>query len=144
MNHPIIRVAGASAFVLAGLNVFTAAPAHASPPCDTPGNVITGTRGDDVLIGGPGRDVIRGRGGDDVIKGKGGPDSLYGGRGNDEVAGGKGDDCVFGGPGVDTVYDKNGEPTGDNLIDGGSGEDDEGLYHETQWWSAVERGKYWI
>jgi len=112
--------------------------------CVEPGNVITGTSGDDVLVGTPGRDIIRGKGGNDIIKGRGGNDSLSGGRGHDVLIGGRGSDCLDGGPGADAVngdFDSRQIDIAVDVIKGGAGSD-EGWYHEFTEWSSVERGKY--
>ncbi|MCF2149096.1 calcium-binding protein [Desmonostoc muscorum LEGE 12446] len=65
-------------------------------------------------------DVINGQGGNDIIDGKSGNDLLRGGAGNDTLIGGAGNDTL-GGRG--TGYD-----FGDNLWDGGDGDDSLSIY----------------
>lgn len=70
--------------------------------CDaiaTPGVVLEGTPGDDVLCGSDGDDIIDGMGGDDFILAGPGNDILRGGDGKDLLMGGDGDDDITPGPG---------------------------------------------
>ena len=68
---------------------------------------LQGSFGDDCLIGGPGEDTLRGSHGDDVLLGGDNDDLLEGGQGNDHMDGGAndtdppGDECK-GGNGLDT------------------------------------------
>ena len=71
----------------------------------TPGQLIEGTAGADVLTGGDGIELLRGMGGDDQISGGGGNDRLDGGAGNDSLMGGDGADTYLFGRdhGQDTI-----------------------------------------
>jgi Ca2+-binding RTX toxin-like protein len=97
-----------------------------SPP---PGQIITGTPGDDILEGAGGGDTIdglagidflRGFGGGDLLRGGGGRDFLYGGPGDDRLEGGDdddylddgvGDDEIYGGEGADSLNNNQGSDT---------------------------------
>jgi Ca2+-binding RTX toxin-like protein len=74
---------------------------------------VVGTAGDDVLTGTRGRDVIAGLEGDDVVRGGRGDDVLCGDDGADVVRGGRGDDVLR-----DHVVDST-----DQVLDGGPGRD---------------------
>lgn len=77
----------------------------------SPGGIVNGTPGDDVICGSSAGDTIGGGGGDDRIFGLGGDDVIEGGGGDDKIDGGDGDDIrLYGG-------------TGDDQIDGGPGDD---------------------
>ncbi len=101
-----------------GQNRFTQAVSYAvGDPCSlpptitaSPGVVVEGTAGDDI---------IRGTSGDDVIHGNGGDDIICAGAGNDTIDGGAGNDYIEAGNGNDTVTD----PSGHNLIRLGAGDD---------------------
>ncbi|HEX6208990.1 MAG TPA: hypothetical protein VF058_11625 [Actinomycetota bacterium] len=67
------------------------------------GEVIRGTKRNDVIVAKGGDDVIRGKGGHDRICAGGGDDVLIGGKGRDRLDGGFGADMFRGGPGRDTV-----------------------------------------
>ncbi|UOM33273.1 calcium-binding protein [Acuticoccus sp. I52.16.1] len=107
------------------------------PDEDVEGEVVAGTRADDVLTGtygndtiggGAGRDAIHGGAGDDVIKGGRDSDGIDAGAGDDLVRGNAGDDRIVGDTGDDTLLGGNGDDTligrgGDDLIRGGLGDD---------------------
>ncbi|MBU0858527.1 MAG: proprotein convertase P-domain-containing protein, partial [Alphaproteobacteria bacterium] len=93
-----------------------------------PGEVITGTGGNDVLYGTPGMDTINGGDGDDTIYGDDSADMLYGDNGHDYIRGDGGDDMIYGGAGNDTMLGGAGDDTidggtGNNIISGGDGTD---------------------
>jgi Ca2+-binding RTX toxin-like protein len=76
----------------------TAGPGTGGTGSSVPGQLITGTSGDDVLRGGAGNDVLSGGDGNDSIDGGAGDDVLIGGGGDDRLAGGSGvDTAVYGG-----------------------------------------------
>ena len=95
---------------------------------DGPGQVFTGTSGNDSLVGNDGDDTLNGLGGNDTLDGRGGNDSLNGGVGNDSLLGGRGFDHFIGGEGNDTLNGSLGQFSGDreietDTLDGGSGDD---------------------
>lgn len=136
--------AAALAALLAGTGLVAAyaTPASAAIDCNSPGNVIDGTPGDDYLVGTSGRDIINGLGGRDVIDGGEGNDTLHGGDGPDTVIGGVGWDCVYGDNGRDSIVSYlDGWHVADlGILDGGAGSDE--AYVEDQPRSSVERSKY--
>ncbi len=75
-----------------------------------PGEIETGTSGNDFLFGTTGEDRLTGAAGDDRIYGRRGADRLCGGDGNDVIDGGGQGDVIFAGD-------------GDDLVDGGTGQD---------------------
>jgi len=101
------------------------------------GNVIVGTRGndvlvgtnrDDVIVGGAGNDVINGLGGDDLLCGEDGDDVIAGGSGHDGLDGGAGDDILGAGFGNDLLLGGDGADTmsgsfGDDILKGEAGDD---------------------
>lgn len=94
----------------------------------TPGLVLTGTDGDNVLIGGAGNDTLSGLDGDDTLDGGDGDDKLYGGDGDDTLLGGAGNDLLDGGDGDDYLEGGAGNDIllggdGDDTLDGGDGDD---------------------
>jgi hypothetical protein len=70
------------------------------------GEVIEGTRGDDVLRGTPGDDIILGFGGDDAIDGGTVMDKVYGEGGHDalDVSDGTRGESASGAAGTDTCF----------------------------------------
>jgi Ca2+-binding RTX toxin-like protein len=90
-----------------------------NPAAAGPGEVITGTEGDDTLTGTEAGDMISGLGGNDTIDGGDGVDDIDGGDGADTITGGFGDDTIRGGEGNDVITDA----FGANTIDGGGGND---------------------
>jgi uncharacterized protein len=72
-----------------------------------------------TIVGGPGRDVITGTKGDDVIVARGGNDRIDAGRGDDLVCSGGGNDRVHGGRGRDVIYGQ----AGNDRLFGGPGKD---------------------
>ena len=68
----------------------------------TPGVVIDGGNGKDLITGSNGNDTLMGGNGKDTILGGNGRDTLNGGNGNDLLVGGRGDDLLTGGNGNDT------------------------------------------
>jgi uncharacterized protein (TIGR03118 family) len=80
---------------------------------------LRGDAGADLMDGGAGRDTLLGGAGADTLNGGDGHDSLDGGAGNDVLDGGTGHDALFGGSGADTL--KGGD--GRDSLDGGSGAD---------------------
>jgi Ca2+-binding RTX toxin-like protein len=90
----------------------------------TPGQALTTTAGDDVILGTEGDDVINSGEGDDLIcaldgndrvDSGAGDDLVFAGKGNDTVNGADGDDRVRGAAGDDTIYGGN---NADNLLAG--------------------------
>lgn len=98
---------------------------------------LEGRDGAQVLWGDDGDDVAHGGAGDDLISGDVGDDRLYGGEGDDSIYGGyefvctpiagteclgkrTGNDQLFGEEGDDALYYSGG---GNDILDGGSGED---------------------
>ena len=73
---------------------------------DPPGQHLTGTPGNDVLIGGAGDDTIDGLGGNDVLDGRQGSDTMNGGAGDDQYFVDSAGDVVNEAPneGFDIVY----------------------------------------
>jgi Ca2+-binding RTX toxin-like protein len=81
---------------------------------------ITGTAGDDeVITGTRGPDVICGRGGDDQIFARQGADIVYGGPGTDVLVGRSGKDRLYGNRGFDFISGKGRR----DLLSGGRGKD---------------------
>ena len=68
----------------------------------SPGAVLWGQGGNDLLAGYTGSDTLHGGPGDDALYGTDGDDALYGGPGNDVLGGGRGQDALYGGSGADT------------------------------------------
>jgi hypothetical protein len=92
------------------------------------GNVIKGTRDDDVvrgtlfgdrLVGGDGADLLKGGGGDDCLEGGAGNDVIDGDAGNDRLAGDAGADRLTGGNGDDRLTGGR----GNDKLSGGNGKD---------------------
>jgi Ca2+-binding RTX toxin-like protein len=84
-------------------------------------SIVTGGRGDDVLIGNDGRNRLAGGRGRDVIYGLGGFDTLfagkhgdrtrdrlYGGARGDQLFGSDGPNVMVGGPAADRIYPRDG------------------------------------
>jgi Domain of unknown function DUF11/RTX calcium-binding nonapeptide repeat (4 copies) len=67
-------------------------------PCD-----VVGTQGDDTLAAGSPGDVVCGLGGNDVLTGVEGDETLNGGSGDDALSGDPGNDVLDGGNGTDTA-----------------------------------------
>lgn len=84
------------------------------------GDAISGGPGRDCLAGGRGRDVVHGGSGADLVLGGGGADVLRGGRGGDLLRGGRGKDVLFGGRGKDLLHGG----AGNDVLRGGPGQDD--------------------
>ena len=93
--------------------------------------------GKDVLDGGAGNDTIFGEDDDDLLIGGTGDDFLDGGIDDDTLLGGEGDDTLRGGQGIDQmeggddvdtfVIDTEGDGTGDTVIGGEGGVDNDTL-----------------
>ena len=66
-------------------------------------NMLTGDRGNNVLLGGTLDDVLVGDRGNDALSGNAGDDELDGGDGDDSLTGGYGADDLTGGDGDDTA-----------------------------------------
>jgi Ca2+-binding RTX toxin-like protein len=82
-------------------------------------NLLSGNKGNDVILAGHGGDRVYGGDGEDLI---------FGGDGTDLMFGDRGDDTIHGGEGNDTLVAANGNPLvrendGNNLIFAGEGED---------------------
>ncbi len=104
----------------------------------SPGNLIYGGAGDDLISGGNSfsesvgqtgdNDTIYGGSGNDTITGGSGVDHIYGGSGDDVITGGPQTDWLYGGDGNDTI-NGSGEPDnivggyGQDLLTGGAGDD---------------------
>lgn len=103
-------------------------------------DTLRGTRGSDILngditgvtndliTGGKGNDVLMGRGGDDSLRGDKGNDTIFGGVGSDVMRGGRGNDTLMGELGNDFVFGGRGNDfldggLGNDLLKGGSGND---------------------
>lgn len=103
-------------------------PRRRSSPRGGRRNVLTGTRGDDVIVCTAGDDLVRAGAGDDVIRCGRGDDIVFAGAGDDRVFGQHGRDRLFGGPGSDRLAGESGAdrlhggPGPDRLF-GGSGAD---------------------
>ncbi|MCP4044536.1 MAG: calcium-binding protein, partial [Gammaproteobacteria bacterium] len=78
------------------------------------GDLVLGDEGNDTLQCGPLGDLLIGSKGDDIIDGGGGDDRIFGGDGADQIFGQSGADLIFGGTSFNDLGD---------TIDGGSGED---------------------
>ncbi|MHC0054069.1 Hint domain-containing protein [Actibacterium sp. D379-3] len=95
-------------------NVLAGDPVFSSTDYVAPGNVVSGTDGDDTIdasySGDPEGDHVdsglgTGPGGNgDVIEGLGGDDTIFAGAGDDTIYGGAGQDTIDGGAGNDTIY----------------------------------------
>lgn len=106
-------------------------------PTSSPGQVLNGTAGDDMLIGGEGGDSMGGGAGLDVMRGGDGGDQMSGGdafddmhgnQGADTLSGDGGGDWVVGGKDNDRLYGADGDDIvygnlGADLCDGGAGND---------------------
>lgn len=91
-------------------------------------DVIVGTDGPDVIWAGDGDDLICAGAGDDVILGQGGSDVIIAGDGDDRVHGGSGADRIEGNGGNDRLlggasFDALLGGDGDDHISGGTGQD---------------------
>ena len=84
---------------------------------------INGTSGNDVLTGTFSADQIFGLDGADFLDGKAGSDSLVGGSGDDTLSGSFGDDTLLGGDGNDNFFDLHLDSFGDDSLVGGPGND---------------------
>lgn len=104
---------------------------------DDAGNLIDGGVGNDLISGGPGRDTVTGGADDDDIDGLGEADILFGDGGNDTISG---DGIAL--PGYwSTVA---GEQHGDDLIDGGAGNDSlEGQGGSDQVYGGIGNDSLW-
>ncbi len=87
---------------------------NANPPGLTPGTIIEGGSGDDVLNGGPGNDDLIGGSGNDILRG---------GAGLDHLLGDDGDDTMSTGTGGPTFFDEITEAIRSQEADGGFGND---------------------
>ncbi|MCB1986659.1 MAG: hypothetical protein KDF49_14665, partial [Nitrosomonas sp.] len=83
---------------------------------------LRGGDGDDVIYG-HSEDGIGDDGSADTLSGDEGDDTLDGGSGNDVLWGGAGNDYLIGGAGDDVLLDGVGH-SGENLLEGGVGDDD--------------------
>jgi Ca2+-binding RTX toxin-like protein len=101
---------------------FTAENLGGFPPDGSivPGQIITGTAGDETLNGTGGNDVISGFDGNDIIYGGAGNDQIEGGAGADTLYGGVGSDIVSGGDGNDVLADRE---NGSDILLGNGGND---------------------
>ena len=95
---------------------------------DGPGQVFTGTPGNDSLVGTNGNDTLDGLDGHDTLDGVEGDDVLNGGAGNDSLVGGRGFDHLAGGEGNDILNGYHSEFFGDreaetDTLEGGAGDD---------------------
>ncbi|UAA38066.1 hypothetical protein KIH87_15415 [Paraneptunicella aestuarii] len=113
------------------LALFNASAAYADfcpMPIGTPGNILTGTAGDDTVYLNSGsighasiyNDAITGEGGNDTLYANKGDDCIHGGSGNDILGGNDGNDLLIGGSGDDILYGA----SGDDTLDGGPGTDE--------------------
>ena len=85
-----------------------------------PGQVLTGTGGDDSLVGGSGADTITGGSGHNVLRGGQGDDVINGGSGFNDMNGNQGADTIHGGTGSNWVVGGQGD---DSLVGGGGFQD---------------------
>jgi Ca2+-binding RTX toxin-like protein len=109
-------------------------------------DVLTGNGGNDILDGGDGLDILYGDNasydmtgtGNDMLTGGAGNDLLIGGLGNDTLTGGDGDDTLYSGVATNaslngTYFSIGGNSPftdgGDDVIDGGAGNDAALLYY---------------
>src|SRR5688572_13725393 len=83
-------------------------------------DIITGSRGGDLLIGGSGNDYIDAGAGDDQVRGGTGRDGCAGGDGDDYLQGNAHNDTLSGGWGKDLLTGS----TGDDQLRGGNDGDD--------------------
>ncbi|MCG8507176.1 MAG: cadherin-like domain-containing protein, partial [Sphingomonadales bacterium] len=103
----------------------------------TPGQITSGTSGDDTL---------NGTGEDDQLLGLAGDDTITGGAGADTITGGEGDDLLYGGDGDDLFIFAEGD--GQNTVEGGGGswtdtiqlEGFDGQSAEQGWTLALDSG----
>jgi Ca2+-binding RTX toxin-like protein len=84
-------------------------------------DVITGGKGNDILLGLGGDDILDGGSGKDRLDGGSGDDQLSAGSGNDRLDGGLGDDLLIGGNGHDRMSGGDGMDT--FVFQGKSGKD---------------------
>lgn len=80
---------------------------------------LVGNEGKDWLEGGAANDTLLGGSGNDYLVGGAGNDSLDGGADIDSIYGGAGNDIILGGAGNDLIWDNEGA----NKISGGEGDD---------------------
>ena len=85
----------------------------------TPGGVMYGTAGRDVILGSSGPDEIHSWGGRDRVCAGGGNDQVWAGYGIDRVSAGRGRDTVFGGGLMDVLHGQRGR----DVLHGGMGGD---------------------
>ena len=82
-------------------------------------DVITGTKGDDLVLAGAGNDRVSLGQGNDILLAGLGDDFAEGGQGSDLMSGGAGNDWLLGGNGNDVLAGN----SGDDWLEGGNGDD---------------------
>ena len=87
-------------------------------------DTINGGDGNDTIFGADDDDVLNGDAGDDFIDGGVDDDTINGGTGSDTLIGGQGADTILGGDDADTILVGSQEDALGDVIDGGSGGDD--------------------
>lgn len=83
-----------------------------------PGNLISGTSGNDTVYGTSGDDLLKAHGGDDIVYAGSGHDTVYGGIGRDTLRGEVGNDVLFGEAGKDTLFGGDGNDTLEGGLNG--------------------------
>ncbi len=81
---------------------------------DDNGDIVFGSRQEDLIFGNDGDDRLFGRNDDDILIGGDGDDRLDGGRGDDILVGGEGDDTFIYRSGDDTIQDF--DPEHDSIL----------------------------
>ncbi|MEP3391334.1 MAG: cadherin-like domain-containing protein [Litoreibacter sp.] len=87
-------------------------------------DVVNGGDGNDTIFGADDDDTLNGDAGDDFIDGGVDADDINGGTGNDTLIGGQGADTIDGGDDADTIIVSSAEDGAGDIIDGGTGGDD--------------------
>jgi Ca2+-binding RTX toxin-like protein len=87
-------------------------------------DVVNGGDGNDTIFGADDDDTLNGDAGDDFIDGGVDDDTITGGTGDDTLIGGQGADTIDGGDDADTIIVSSAEDGVGDVIDGGTGGDD--------------------
>lgn len=119
----VIGYTESNAGVTIDLGAGTATGGHAAGDTFSGIEGVLGTDHDDSLTGDSGNNFLYGEGGNDTLSGDAGRDLLSGGEGDDNLNGGTGADTLYGGDGDDTLNAGSGEGTGQQLLEGGEGND---------------------
>ena len=110
------RVDGTTLFTVTEISISVQAFTNFALADDLEGLFSQVLAGADTVVGSSGNDVLQGFGGDDVVTGLDGDDTLRGGTGSDQLYGGAGNDLL-------AEFAGDVGPFGNDLYDGGSGND---------------------